>query len=224
MWAISASPLVVTTPIMNCSYASPVPSPDVKCEPWISDLQKEILFNDEIIAINQDVTPQGRPISDSDISVWARKLTGGDVAVALYNEDDEVKSIGFTLADVGMAAAYVRDLWRHEDLGTFHESFPAMQVAPHAATMLRLTPTKVVDKMTKYAPTPHGYVLSHCIHEIENGAEIIKNDDHSLTVRPPSGSSYAIDRCERPVLDGERASCIHCSRFAFCFRCAACRL
>ena len=36
-----------------------VPGPAV-CVPWISDLQREILLNQEIIAINQDVTPQGR--------------------------------------------------------------------------------------------------------------------------------------------------------------------
>ena len=28
----------------------------------MTDLQKEILFNDGVIAINQDVTPQGKPI------------------------------------------------------------------------------------------------------------------------------------------------------------------
>merc|ERR1712072_129656 len=153
MWAISASPLVVTTPIMNCSAVSYGDSPidatstqcsvklkkqlsrakcvegesfgcsnnstvwidhgcwgnflldgpmavcdddgpgrhycgPVNCRPTITDLQKEILLNKEILAVNQDVTPQGRPIKDGDLSVWARHLTGGDVAVALYNQDD----------------------------------------------------------------------------------------------------------------------------------------
>ena len=195
MWAISASPLVVTTPIMNCTSADSVTT----CTPWISDLQKEILFNKEIIAINQDVTPQGRPVNDSDISVWSRKLTGGDVAIALYNEDDETKSIGFSFSDIGLSGPLaIRDLWAHKDLGTFQDSFGPVQVAPHAATILRLSVTK-----SRYTPTPHGYVLSHCVHEIENGAEIVKQEDHSLLIRPPGRASYKIDRCKRPVIDGE---------------------
>lgn len=207
MWAISASPLVVTTPIMNCSagYVSPVPpkgshpTPSCKarlreqysvasctegvsfgchdgnstiwvnhgcrgnfvvdgasvlcdpkgrgkhycgavaCKPTITDLQKEILLNTEVIAVNQDVTPQGRPIKDGDISVWARKLTGGDIAVALYNENDDAMSIGFELKDVGAPESVTaRDLWAHKDLGKVHKAFPKTKVQPHETVMLRL--------------------------------------------------------------------------------------
>lgn len=207
MWAISASPLVVTTPIMNCSaglvsrtppeesssvdtcriaikkqdsHAScemgksfgcydgnstmwvdhgcrgsfivdgaPVfcePDGDGKhfcgplaCAPTITELQKEILLNTEVIAINQDVTPQGRPIRDGDLSVWARKLTGGDVAVALYNENDKPTDIGFETAAVGAASKVsIRDLWAHKDLGTFDGTFPKATIAPHETMMLRL--------------------------------------------------------------------------------------
>jgi hypothetical protein len=211
MWAISASPLVVTTPIMNCSAGtfSSTPPPQskatsqteckiamskqkskaqcvhghsygcydgnstmwvdegcrgvfvvdgakvvcdhqmgdgrhfcgpVKCEPTITALQKEILLNTEVIAVNQDVTPQGRPVHEGDISVWARKLTGGDVAVALYNENDEAASIGFKLLDVGVKdSASVRDLWGHKDLGVFKGVFPNVTVEPHQARMLRVS-------------------------------------------------------------------------------------
>ena len=209
MWAISASPLVVTTPIMNCSAgavrrasnyenserkcnialrkqfskascdfgksygcgnetgtlwtddgcrgnfvvdgSSVICDVDgsgrhvcsaVKCEAYITALQQEILLNHEILAINQDVTPQGRPIagSEEDLTIWTRNLTGGDVAVALYNQDDKVRSIGFTLHEVGlMGSVSVRDLWKHKDLPDIHGTFPAVQVAAHGTVLLRLS-------------------------------------------------------------------------------------
>jgi hypothetical protein len=32
----------------------------------------------DVIAINQDVTPQGRVVVEGDSTVWARHLTGGE--------------------------------------------------------------------------------------------------------------------------------------------------
>jgi alpha-galactosidase len=65
MWAIFASPLTVTTPILNCSKTDQINGNYTpgKCVPSITDLQKEILLNTEVIAINQDVTPAGRLLS-----------------------------------------------------------------------------------------------------------------------------------------------------------------
>jgi hypothetical protein len=109
---LQASPLVVTTPLVQCNLTS--------CTPYLSPLQKEILLNSEVglsffhsiqsrqcipfsaqvIAINQDVTPQGRPIVDGDLTVWARMLSDGSVAVALYNQEDEPMDIGFQFSQV----------------------------------------------------------------------------------------------------------------------------
>jgi len=50
----------------------------------LNDVQRTILLNKEVIAINQDVTPQGRPVSDGDLTLWARHLSDGSIAVALY--------------------------------------------------------------------------------------------------------------------------------------------
>jgi len=203
MWAISASPLTVTTPIMNCTKTSQTKCKDVtlthqlsqakctpnesfgcssdgnmfidkgcrgefscnglnttcdvdgsglhtcscgpagpaKCQPWISDLQKEILFNKEVIAINQDVTPQGRPVKDGDLTLWTRKLSDGSVAVVLYNEDDKPTKIGFDSASIGLGSAQkfqVRDLWEHKDLGSFDGTFNPIDVEPHQAIALRV--------------------------------------------------------------------------------------
>ncbi len=210
MWAIQASPLIVTTPIMNCTaqtikkcelsklslkkqlshdlctsgksfgcsdtngsmwtddgcrgdfayegandvscnvngngkHSCDITNGPVKCMPWISDLQKEILFNDEVIAINQDITPQGRPVTDGDLTLWTRKLSDGTVAVALYNENDTPQSIGFNSSAIGFGSSVgfaVRDLWAHKDLGDFNTGvFAPIQVAPHEAVALRVKKT-----------------------------------------------------------------------------------
>ncbi|EDQ85648.1 uncharacterized protein MONBRDRAFT_29066 [Monosiga brevicollis MX1] len=206
MWAISASPLVVTTRIKSCT-AQPVPSgttcsiqlleqisnaachlnasfgclsngsmwtsdgcrgsfscyhnnvtcnvdgdgthvcscqPQV-CKPALTDLQREILFNDEVIAINQDVTPQGKTVHAGDDTVWSRKLSDNSVAVALYNSDDNDKSIGFQLKDIGFDSGVkvaVRDLWAHSDNGTITDAFDPVTVLPHQTIVLRLTEAK----------------------------------------------------------------------------------
>jgi alpha-galactosidase len=147
MWAISASPLVVTTPIMNCS-ARDGPNAAVSCKGWISELQKKILLNTEVLAINQDVTPQGRPIHQGELSLWSRKLSDGSFAVAMYNEEDAPKALAVEFADLGFSPdkkVRVRDLWAKEDQGVFTKSFPAsgspgMRVAPHATRLFRITP------------------------------------------------------------------------------------
>lgn len=202
MWAISASPIQVTTTIMNCSSA-PLPScsvtldqqlsksqctlgksfgcgadnasvwtafgcrgvftcngqkltcdvngtgvhtcacpdaPVATCKGWLSDLQKEILLNTEVIAINQDVTPQGRPVKNGDLTVWARDLSDGSKAVALYNQEDAPAPIGVDFSSLGWAGATVkgRDLWQHADIGPFTSSIPTRAVAPHETVMMRL--------------------------------------------------------------------------------------
>jgi hypothetical protein len=40
-------------------------------------------LNTEVIAINQDITPQGFPTVPGDSSVWSRNLSDGSIAVAL---------------------------------------------------------------------------------------------------------------------------------------------
>jgi hypothetical protein len=209
MWAISASPLVVTTPIMNCSSGQVSSTPasiassscsiklrkqfseaictegvsfgcmanntmwtkdgcrgnfivdgasvlcdvdgpgkhycsQVECTPWISDLQKEILLNQDIIAVNQDVTPQGRPIVNGDLTVWSRKLSGGDIAVALYNQEDESKNIGFQLSQLGYSTTdqvCARDLWLHKNVTSLITggTFVNQTIEKHSTMMLRLS-------------------------------------------------------------------------------------
>jgi alpha-galactosidase len=227
MWAILASPLVVTTPILNCSKTDQINGKYTPgtCTPSITPLQKEILFNKEIIDINQDVTMAGRLVSPSlseylqlssecslasqlseasctlgktfgcyenNKSMWARdgcrgiftcsgvtgvkcdvmggpfhvcpckapeptaapvyarNLSDGSVAVALYNPEDVTGLGSFEFASLGWsssATASVRDLWLHQDLGSFTDRYPAkgtVPVEPHATVMLRVTRKEII--------------------------------------------------------------------------------
>eukprot|EP00440_Ansanella_granifera_P031133 gb/GFBE01033808.1/.p1 GENE.gb/GFBE01033808.1/~~gb/GFBE01033808.1/.p1 ORF type:complete len:444 (+),score=87.29 gb/GFBE01033808.1/:1-1332(+) len=149
MWAILASPLIVTTPIVNCSktdqiHGSFTPS---TCVPSITPLQKEILLNAEILAINQDDTPGGHLLlkGDSGPSVYGRNLTGGSVAVAFYNDADHAVHghVDYSLLGwLPSTVASARDLWAHEDLGSSTGRFPQeskeVEVKAHETRVFRL--------------------------------------------------------------------------------------
>merc|ERR1712070_647545 len=72
IWSISAAPLIMGNDLRN-----------------VSDSAKAILLNAEAVAVNQDAKGEmGFRISPSaDLEIWARNLSNGDVAVALYNKN-----------------------------------------------------------------------------------------------------------------------------------------
>ena len=117
---------------------------------------KSILQNKEVIAIDQDsLGQQGTRVAgfgcDGDghhcsQSVWRKQLSNGDIAVVLYNrENDGMPSqITATWDVLGLqsAAVYkVRDLWQGKDLGAFNTSFSA-NVNTHDALIFRFIAAK----------------------------------------------------------------------------------
>lgn len=121
------------------------------CVGYLNDVQKMILLNREVIAINQDVATQGFPAVPGDSTVWSRNLSDGSIAVAFYNENDAPRSIGTSFAALGWAAsakASVRDLWAHTDNGTATGAVTNVTVRAHATVVLRLTPLKTTDAIT----------------------------------------------------------------------------
>ncbi len=78
-----------------------------------------LLTNEEVLAVNQDALgSRGRRISQQgSTEVWARDLSGGRKAVALFNRGSQDAAMSVTFSELGVSGtATVRDLWRKEDL------------------------------------------------------------------------------------------------------------
>ena len=81
---------------------------------------KALLMNKDAIAIDQDRLGKQaiRLYQHGDLSVWAKPLANGTVAVGLFNNGWGSRDVTLSLADVGFAGgAAVHDVWLGKDLG-----------------------------------------------------------------------------------------------------------
>ena len=137
-FAISGSPLLVATDIRN-----------------MTDIMKKVLLNTEIIAVNQqDETKAGKlnyyydcegKMSNDSCQIWTRELKeNGTMAVLVINIDDDEREIDIEFDRLGMngwdnsTVVSIRDLWEHEDIGSFMGSY-SVNVVPHGNFFLKLT-------------------------------------------------------------------------------------
>ena len=127
MWAEMAAPLLIGTKLLSASAQT-----------------LGILGNAEVIAVDQDpLGRQGTQVADhSGLRVLAKRLSGGDVAVAFFNETGASAPISTTAAAVGLgsAAGYaLRDLWAHKTTNTTASSW-TVTVPAHGTVLLRIQP------------------------------------------------------------------------------------
>jgi alpha-galactosidase len=107
LWCIMSSPLILGN------------------DPRImTNAEKNIITNSEMIAVNQDPTEQGRLIKEEDnTQVWLKNLSNGDVAVLFINLDDKVKDVTLNLKEIGIKGKVSgRDLVNRKDLGKYKKS------------------------------------------------------------------------------------------------------
>jgi alpha-galactosidase len=103
----------------------------------------EILTNEEVIAVNQDPAGiQGTRVADNgDLEVWMKPLCthdGPEKAVALLNRSGGTANITVSYSDIGISgSASVRDLWAHQDLGEFTDSF-STSVPSHGVVVVKI--------------------------------------------------------------------------------------
>ena len=104
LWAIMPSPLMFGGMMTKLSTDS-----------WTLAL----LTNEEVLAVNQDALgSRGRRIAQQgSTEVWAKDLSGGRKAVALFNRDTQDATVSVTFAQLGMSGTLsVRDLWHRADV------------------------------------------------------------------------------------------------------------
>jgi alpha-galactosidase len=103
----------------------------------LSTAEQATLLNREVIAVDQDFAgTQGRRLATTRTTdVWGKPLSDGGYAVVLLNRGESAAPISATVT----GRWEVRDLWRHQDIGTSDGGLQAT-VPAHSAVMLRLSP------------------------------------------------------------------------------------
>src|SRR5581483_404854 len=107
----------------------------------MDDFTKNLLMNDEVIAVSQDsLGDQAVQVaSDGESKVYAKDMEDGSKAVGLFNTTSNGPvTVTVHWADLKISGEQnVRDLWRQKDLGKFTDSY-SLQVAPHSAELVKI--------------------------------------------------------------------------------------
>ncbi|MFF5019850.1 alpha-galactosidase D [Streptomyces sp. NPDC001165] len=120
-----------------------------------------LLTNEEVIAVDQGDTPPARPVTPSDPQqVWAAKSPDGSYTLALFNLADSPAAVTADWSSLGFTGkAGVRDLWNHENLGTYKnkitEALPA-----HGSRLFTVSPHGSALHTTGYEAESAGNILS----------------------------------------------------------------
>ncbi|MGR3874806.1 alpha-galactosidase D [Streptomyces graminifolii] len=127
----------------------------------LDDYGLSLLTNREVIGVDQSDAPPARPVTPSDPQqVWAAKNPNGTYTVALFNLADAPAAVSANWTTLGFTGkAAVRDLWNHEDLGTYTnkvtEALPA-----HGSRLFTVTPHGSAVTTTGYEAEATGNTLS----------------------------------------------------------------
>ena len=109
----------------------------------MDDFTKNLLENDEVIAVSQDsLGDQAMEVAhDGDARVYAKKMEDGSKAIGLFNTGTNgTITVTVKWDDINVHGSQnVRDLWRQKDLGKFKDQF-SLPVAPHSAELVKISP------------------------------------------------------------------------------------
>jgi alpha-galactosidase len=120
LWAMSAAPLLMGHDLRTTSAS-----------------ELALLTNREVIAIDQDAKGiQGSAVyKDGSTEIWAKALSDGAVAIALFNRGDSPAQIRLQPGDAGFAVfTTIRDLWA----GTNVKADARFNVSAHGVTLLKV--------------------------------------------------------------------------------------
>jgi alpha-galactosidase len=127
LWALLAAPLMAGN--------------DLRA---MTDATRDILTNEEIIAIDKDALGrQGYKVrDDGDLEIWIRQLNDGSRAVVLFNRGETEQEMTVNWTEIGYTSemtAAVRNLWQKKDQGSSRGHFTA-SVPPHDVIVVKVTP------------------------------------------------------------------------------------
>jgi alpha-galactosidase len=125
LWALLAAPLLAGNDLAKMSAET-----------------KSILMNKAVIAIDQDALgKQGTRLSkDGDLEIWTKPLSGGAMAVGLFNRGTSAAEMSVKLSDVGIASpSSVRDLWSGKKIAAKDGEIRA-DVPLHGVVLLQIEP------------------------------------------------------------------------------------
>jgi alpha-galactosidase len=124
LWAMLAAPLIAGNDLRDMTGET-----------------KRILLNRDVIAVDQDKLGKAaqRLVTDGDAEVWARPLSGGDWAVALFNRGAGEVKIAVKWEDLKLSGKHrLRDLWTGEERQGVPEGYTAT-VPSHGVVMIRVS-------------------------------------------------------------------------------------
>jgi len=139
LWCMMASPLMAGNDLRNMSQET-----------------REILTNNEVIAVNQDpLGIQGfKYLKKDELEIWVKPLKEDELAVCFLNRGMATKKIEFNWEDhfikddfvhkeykFDQTEYQVRDLWIKKNIGTTKKSYVST-IASHDVKLLKLSPVK----------------------------------------------------------------------------------
>jgi alpha-galactosidase len=101
-----------------------------------------ILTNKAAIAIDQDpLGKQGDRLSQEGLlEIWSKPLSGGAVAIGMFNRTDDPQPMTLSLASINMlGGAKLQDVWASADVSATNGKYTA-SVPGHGVVFLRVTP------------------------------------------------------------------------------------
>lgn len=101
--------------------------------------------NSELLELNADGFV-GKPLNNDpnnvNSQIWKGQLSNGEWVVGLFNRSSSAQTRSINFADLGFSEpAHVRDLWKHENLGTM-TSFSA-SVPAHGVIVLKIAANEI---------------------------------------------------------------------------------
>ena len=128
LWVILAAPLMAGNDLTQ-----------------MTDTDKRILMNRDVISIDQDsLGTEGKRLYQSgDIDVWTKPLSGGRVAVGMFNRGSRPRQLSVDLGEIGFGhGAQIRDVWQAKDRGRYSRKFTDT-VPWHGVSLLILSKSQV---------------------------------------------------------------------------------